>query len=433
MNIKAKIILAAALLLLLPKPAPADGLSLDIKEAIELTLANNAELLSLRQEAVKARAFKIQADGTLTPEVGVSAYADVQREIQTNDGTYRDDSSGVTASLAQTIYSGGRDAALRRQSPQVRTIAELALADGENRAAGELFARFYNVLLQEHRVMTEEAAIRTSELHLREVTRMSELGLANRLEVIRADQQLAANRADLSAARGLYRSAQISLMNYIAIPPSGMRPVKGDLRSLSAEGGRDSSLALAMRSRADLARLEQQLGYQKNQIEIERAGLRPKAVIGAQAGYLDPYRGSDRGEDTWRAELTITVPILDRGSARGNILREQAVLEQDKIAFTQKELDIRSGVETAWTELEATLERLGSTERALLLAEETLRLAEVGYQEGVTPQLDLLAAQSSLTDSRLAHLSAIYNNMLAVVALKVTEGDILSWAKGREF
>lgn len=57
------------------------------------------------------------------------------------------------------------------------------MANSENLAAGELFGRFYNVLLRGERIKAEEAAVKRSELHLREVRKMNELGLANRLEV----------------------------------------------------------------------------------------------------------------------------------------------------------------------------------------------------------------------------------------------------------
>jgi outer membrane protein TolC len=312
-------------------------------------------------------------------------------------------------------------------------MADLALVDGENAAIGELFARFYNVILQEGRIDAERSAITTSELHLREITRMGELGLANRLEVIRASQQLATNRASLSTAEGQYDSALISLMNYMAIPPSERRPVSGLLRVIDVTNDRAESLRLAMSNRADLETLKQQLEYQDNQVEIERGATRPNVALGVSAGYLDPYRGRNSGDDTWRAELSITVPILDRNSAKSAILNARAVLEQDKIALARKELDIKSEVEIAWTEIETSRERLESTSQALTLAAETLRLAEVGFQEGVTPQLDLLTAQDSLTESRLEHLRSLYSHMLAVVALRVTEGDIISWTEEMEF
>ncbi|MDR1943295.1 MAG: TolC family protein [Synergistaceae bacterium] len=431
----ARALLAAVLtlsLLFVPSPSGA-AVSIDIKEAIGLTLQNNLDLLSLRQEMRKAEAFKLQADGAFLPEIGFSAAVDDQKENQTTDGSSRYDNRTARVALSQTLYSGGRNSALRRQSSQVRSIADLTLTDAENRAVGELFARFYNVLLQERRVETERSAITTSELHLREVTRMSELGLSNRLEVIRASQQLATNRANLSSAEGAYDAAVISLMNFMAIPPEERRPVLGRLKAMEVRGDRAESLASAMTSRADRIALEAQLEYQANQIEIERSGARPRVTLGASAGYLDPYRGSDSGDDTWRAELSITVPILDRNVSRGNVIRAQAVIEQDKIALSRKELDIKSGVETAWTELETTVEHLESASQALDLAEETLRLAEVGFQEGVTPQLDLLDAQTSLTGSRLEYLRSLYNHTLAVVALKVTEGGIIEWTEEMEF
>jgi outer membrane protein TolC len=413
-------------ILALPRPAAAQT-SMDIREAMDLMLANNSSLLSLRYEIQKAEALKMQAEGAFKPELALSAGIDEERTGGESGGTGR---AGLTAS--QTLYSGGRNRALLRQSKQVRSIAELTLADAENRAVGELFARFYNVLLQESYVETERSATATSEQHLKEVTRMSELGLSNKLEVIRASQLLAANRADLASAEGLYDSAVISLMNYLAIPPEERRPVSGALRALETIGSREHSLSAAMKNRADLGVLENQTEYRANQIEIERAAIKPRVSLGGSATFLDDERDGNF-DDAWRAELSITVPIFDRDAARGNVIRTQAEASQDKIALRQKELDIKSGVETAWTELETAAKRLVSSVKARELAEETLRLAEIGFQEGVTPQLDLLSAQTSLTESRLEQLRSLYNHMLAVVALKVTEGNIIAWADEVEF
>ncbi|MDD3964048.1 MAG: TolC family protein [Synergistaceae bacterium] len=408
----------------------AEAGAVGINEAIELTLTNNSGLRSLRQETIKAFAFQIQADGTLLPSLSVNAYLDRQKESTTNDGE-RNDNKGARATLEQVIYSGGKNSAIRNQSKQVKNIAEMIIANGENNTVGELYARFYNVLLQRERIKAEESAVNTSQQHLKEVEKMRQLGLANSLEVIRAGQLLATNTANLSTAKGLYESAHISLMNYMGIPPEGRREVTGELSVPEAVGTRQASLEVAREKRADLKRLEEQLEYQKNQILIEKSGTRPKITFGASAGYLNPYLKDDRGDDTWRAELSVTVPIFDRNTARGNAIKAGAVLEQDKIALEQKELDVKSEVETAWAEIESTLQHLKASEKALELAKESLRLAEVGFREGVTPQLDLLNAQTSLTSARLDHARSQYNHLLTIVALKVTEGTVIEWTGER--
>jgi outer membrane protein TolC len=406
---------------------------MDIGEALDLTLRNNSGLLSLRQETDKAFAFKLQADGARKPELGLSAYVDYQKENQASDGSDRNDNRVARLTLSHTLYSGGRNEAMSRQAGHVREIAEKNLADAENRAAGELLIRFYNVLLQERRVETVRSGIATSEMHLREVSKMSELGLSNRLEVIRASQQLATNRANLSSAEGDLDKAVISLMNHMAVPPEDRRPVSGSLESIDAGGSLAESLEAAMANRADRSALERQVEYQKNQIDVENSASKPRVTLGVSAGILDPYRGEDKADDTWRAELAMTIPIFDRDAARGGVIRARAVMEQDRIALSRKDLDIKSEVESSWREIETTRERLESSSLALELAEESLRLARVGFQEGVTPQLDLLQAQTSLTESRLDHLSALYGNMLAVFALKVAEGNIIEWMERADF
>ncbi|MDR0653939.1 MAG: TolC family protein [Synergistaceae bacterium] len=421
------VLIAAFLAISCAARAETAPVPLEIDEALNLMLSRNLTLQSLRKEIDKAEAFKLQADGTLTPEMNLSVSTSESGSNVGQTGT-----NEVALSLEQVIYSGGRNEAMRKQAPQVRSIADLAVEDARNRAAGELFARFYNVLLQERYVETERSATSTSEMHLKEIARMAELGLSNRLEVIRASQQLAANKASLATAEGMHDSAVISLMSYLAIPPEDRRPVSGDLGTLEVSGGRESSLAAALENRADLKMLERQIEYQEYQIDIARSGSKPRITLGASAGLADMDR-TGSFDDSWRAELSLTVPILDRNTARGNVITAQAQSVQDKIALEQKQLDIKSGVETAWAELETATEHLESAEAALSLAEETFRLAGVGFREGVTPQLDLLSAQTSLTSSRLEHLRSLYNRMLAVVALKVTEGNIIEWAERVDF
>ena len=283
------------------------------------------------------------------------------------------------------------------------------------------------MLLQKKYIEAEQDAVKTSELHLREVSRMCDVGLANRLEVIRAQQQLAENRAALATARGAFEAANISLMNYMGIEPGARRAVDGELYEPAIKGSRAESLALASQFRADRRQLEEQIKYQTNQIKIERSEMLPQVTAGFSAGWLSPYRQRDESSDTWRAEVRLSIPIFDRNVTRRAVMEAKAVREQDKIALEQKELDIKSEVETAWTEIETNRENLAASAEALRLARESLRLAEVGYREGVTPQLDLLTAQSDLTAAQLEYNRAQYNCIIAAVALKMTEGTITTW------
>ncbi|MDO4988701.1 MAG: TolC family protein [Synergistes sp.] len=421
-----RLALAAAFALCI-SPCVCAAETIDIKKALEITLRDNISLLSLKQEIVKAYGVKIRADGALLPQVTINANANKQRTPQTNDGSDRSDSESAAVTLEETLYSGGKIMAGIAQSDQVKNMAELELRYGEKQTAGDLYGYFYSVILRKKQIEAEEAAIATSEHHVKQVKKMIELGLANRLEMIRASQQLAQNKSDLAVAKALYETSVIALKNYMSLEPSAAIAVDGNLYEPVVSGDAQNSTRLAMARRDDAEKLRETIKYQTNQIKIERSALLPKVTAGVTTGPTTPYQQKDRTEDTWRAEIAFSMPIFDRNAARSAIINAEAVQAQNKLSLRQKELDIKSDVENAWSNIRRAREAMDAQREALAFAKETLRLAEAGFREGVTPQFDLLDAQSKLTDAQLSYNTAQYACIMAAVELKLTEGTILEW------
>lgn len=410
---------------------------MDIKNAVNITLGKNAELRSLREELLKADAFGLMADGTWLPSVSAEGQANKQKEpvFLTNgtSGKNKQESHSAMVSLKQTLYSGGKDSAVRRQASQKKKIADYIVAQGENKAIGEVFARFYLVILNKERIAAEESAVKTSELHLKEVKRMSELGLANKLDVIRAAQQMASNTADLTEAKGKYETSLNQLKNYMALPPDTSFEIAGELFVPAPKGSREESLATARALRPDLGQLSEEVKFLINQLEIENSAIRPKVYFNLSGGQTNPYKRLDETGDTWKGSITVDVPIFDKNVTRSNVLTAKADLNMGKISKEQKEVDILSEVDTAWTEIEISQSHLKASKKSLDLATEALRLAQVGYEEGVTPQIDLLEAQTTLTNAQLDYISSKYSSLITIVSLKMTEGNIKEWVKESDF
>ena len=141
-------------------------------------------------------------------------------------------------------------------------------------------------------------------------------------------------------------------MNYMGIEP-GARTRRRTASSTSRDKGQPRGISRArLAVPRDRRQLEEQIKYQTNQIKIERSEMLPQVTAGFSAGWLSPYRQRDESSDTWRAEVRLSIPIFDRNVTRRAVMEAKAVREQDKIALEQKELDIKSEVETAWTEIE---------------------------------------------------------------------------------
>lgn len=424
---KARSTVAALLaLMLLSSATTAQATELSISQALRTALDNNPTLSAEREELVKAKATLLQARGNFLPSLTLTGEVSDNR-YPTATGTYRTDSTTGSLALTQEIYAGGKYRAQHRQAKAQLSGAELTVLEAEEALAVEVYSSFYGVLLARETVAAARDAVETSQKHVLEVRQLLRLGLANRLELIRAEQQLSSNEASLASAHGTYDAQRIDLLNLMGLPPSSDYVPEGSLHAPTPEGAPESSVSRAKAQRPDIAIIEKEILAQKEQIRIAKSGMSPTVSITATADHDDPYHNDDRGEDSWSATLEVEIPIFDRNQTRGEVIKAQAQQEQNKKNLRQKELDILSEIELAWVEIADCQAQVDACAKALTLAKESLRLSQVGYREGVTPQLDLLQAQTDLTAARKDYSQALYNHLIKVVALKRAEGELIPW------
>ncbi len=78
------------------------------------------------------------------------------------------------------------------------------------------------------------------------------------------------------------------------------------------------------------------------------------------------------------------------------------------------ELEVRSAAK----EIQETEERILSQQKNIEKAREGLRIVELRYRHGVSPQIELLDAQVALTAARVNYFQAVYDHRLAVAKME---------------
>lgn len=402
---------------------------LGIEEALRIALEKSPTIISERQAINKAKGSMVQAKGNFLPSLTLSGEYEDGRYVSVSSGD-RTDSASAGLVLTENLYAGGKHSALKRQSKAELSQAESSIREAEEALAVDIYDAFYSVLLARETVAAAQDAVDTSKKHVSEVKHMLRLGLANNLEVIRAEQQLSSNEASLASANGSLASSRINLLNLMGLSPASDYHPKGSLKMDVPDGSAKVSVEIAERFRADAEVLEKQIAIQKEQIEIARSAVRPQVDLSLSLDYANPYHNQDRTEDSWTATLSVDVPLYDRGQARGSVMQAQASQEQNVQALAKKYLDIASEVEIAWIEIADSEVEVKAYDKALHLARESLRLSQIGYREGVTPQLDLLEAQSNLTSARKDYSQSLFNHLMNIVSLKRAEGILIPWTLG---
>jgi len=81
-------------------------------------------------------------------------------------------------------------------------------------------------------------------------------------------------------------------------------------------------------------------------------------------------------------------------------------------------------VRQAYLKSEEAKERIEVSKAAVTQAEEGLRIAEIRYENGVAPSVEILDAQTALTQARTNYVQAMVDYKSAIIELKKAMGTL---------
>jgi len=239
-------------------------------------------------------------------------------------------------------------------------------------------------------------------------------GTVPRFNVLRAEVEVANARPRLSRARNAFRIAKNVLVNHLGenVPRDVWEDIPLQLSDTldvpKLEIDVPTAVARAIERRPELTAL--------------RAGeaLRHEGVINAKAGYLPRLQGyvgygarksnfsPDLGDEVhgWEAGVLATWNVFDGELTRGKVAESHALLEKAEIETQEVARQIELEVRTAYSTLVEAWEVLASQEKVLEQGEEAHRLARARAEAGTGTQLDVLGAQTALTDARTTQIRA---------------------------
>ena len=165
----------------------------------------------------------------------------------------------------------------------------------------------------------------------------------------------------------------------------------------------------ALRFRADAAQEQVRAGWM---------AFVPKLnARGTYAWNDDSLFGTDAAGYTVGASLTWN--LFQGFKQIGQAQKAEADLQRAEIALEQQALQNQVDIAEAKRTLDATRQRLAQSRAAVEQAEESLRIRSDRYGEGLERTSDLLQAEATLAERRLAYLQALYRHNVTLYRLEL--------------
>ena len=423
-NFKLKGVLITAFLVscLFSSPARAQFFPtrfLTLEESLALAMKNNQNVRSAREGVEKAQMGIDEARGSFLPSLDLSGGYTRNGGTRTVTTT-ADEVLQAKLGLTQPIYTGGKNSEAYQRSLLDLKVAQEELRRVEQDVAFQVKEAFYNVLLAQEKVTVSEIAVAAAEEHLRMARARFAAGTVAKFDVLQAEVELANTKPALIRARNSLTLAKENLKKVLVIDLRTPIEVVGELTYARIEVDMEEKKAQAQEKRPEMrqALFRQEIG--EREIRVAQAAYYPSFNFSAnyqeQSQDYGPYR------ESWNIGVVLSWNLFDGLITTSKV--EQARIELRRVGLTREELQerIKLEVEEAILNLREAEERISTQVKNVELAEESLRLAQVRYENGVGTSTEVLDARHALIQAKTFLFESLYDYSLAQARLEKAVG-----------
>ncbi len=383
----------------------------ELDSLISRAAQSNLDLKIAQARVREARAEYGIAVGNLLPTVDASGSYARQRESQRQPLVGPNDrlppgipfennfyQSSFDASWEIDVF-GGKRRAVESAKAQV-AAAEFGQRDVLVTLLGEVARNYVEARGYQRQLEIAGENIHAQEQVLAITQNRFTNGLANNLDVQQAATLLAITRASVPTLETAIQASIHRLGVLLGQPPEALQTELSSVAPIPAAPptvpvGLPSELLLR---RPDVAQAERQLAAATANIGVAKADLFPKFYLTGVAGFESVSASDwfDGGSRFWSAGPTVQWNIFDAGRIRANIKIQNARQEQALAKYEQTALSAFEDVENSLVAYAKEQVRRRSLEDAVTSSQESLRLANQLYANGLSNFINVLDAERSL-------------------------------------
>ncbi|MBI5522453.1 MAG: TolC family protein [Desulfarculus sp.] len=400
---------------LLFTPARADDPTLSLPQAIELSLQNNGELKSFREEKGIRDAGKVKA--------GLLPNPTIDFEGATGALTGSRNANNLALGLSQELLLAGKRDKRLSVAERELDIYRWQLADKERLLRDEVKTAVYDVLLAKERVLLADRSIALNRQLLEVTKERLAAGDIPELEMNLVKVELARSESSrIELAKTMFQN-QSKLWTIMGLSLGSRPEIVGKLEADLAIAKSLSDLKqLAVANRPDVKALEAEKSRGEADIALARAEKIPNLTAGLvfRRDTSSMEIGGLEGKDTdytLGVRLSIPIPFFDRNQAGIQEATAKKNSSESRLAAATRAVERE--VETAYATFQNATTVLSLFKDDIIpQLEENLNLTQEAYRLGEVGILAVIQEQKKFFEVNDGYLTALHGRQTALVKLE---------------
>ena len=408
--------------------------SLTVEQAVQRVLQTHPALEQALANIRAAEARTSQASSSQLPELSTdAAYTHIGPIPEFSFPAFGSivlapaDNYDAHVSGKYTVFDFGKtSAAVDLSQSRVQTSRD-AIELTKTNLALQTIRTFYMIKLLQRSMQVQDEQIDALTQHLSVTQKRVTAGSATNFDVLTTQVRVASSqnqRVEIQNSLQKQESLFRQLLNLSTNIPLMLR---GSFQQAPLSLNMDSLHQVALRQRAELKLAhdaEESARLQKNASSRgNMPSLKLIAAYGLKNGY-EPNIYPLRGNWMWGAQAQI--PLFDGGKVSHQEEEAQAAIESEQAHTQDAERQIRSDVEQAVSDVQASWSKVQISDVQLQQAFEAVAIARTRYETGSITNLDLLDAETAESTSKLMSLQALYRYVISKYELDRAVGASFS-------
>jgi outer membrane protein len=394
-----------------------------LDQVLAIALQRNPGITASQQQVEGARARITQSTAAYWPQVsGLVTYdrqhfGSVSGAVSTA-GRLKSDVNNYNANLSasQYVYDFGQTPGLVEESRQNWNASREGLAATLADVVQQVKKAYYEILKNQRLVQVGEETLSSRQKHQEQARAFHEVGLRPKIDVVRAELDVANARQGLIQARYNLRIAFVNLENVLGGPPvKGLYRVVDVAERPPRPQAVEPLLDEAVAARPEIAQFAAQIKAAEGRLQSSEGKYWPNLSGVANYGWQNTEFPLI---ENWQAGVQLTWPIFSGFQTRGEVAEVKARIKQTRAQLDQSKLLVIQQVSQAYLILGETEESIATAEVALRQALENMDLAEGRYRTGVGDAIEYTDAQVTLTSAKSTLVQASYNYLQALADLE---------------
>ena len=399
---------------------------MQLLEQRNLDLQNNARNLAVAQIDLREAGFSLWP--TPLVEIGTSKRYAGEKATGTayTDGGVATSSISAGFTYADILSKPAQyDAAMTRYESSVAFAADTRLNTQSTAAS-----TYFQILLLRDQIKTSEQNVDNAVSIVKIVQARVDAGTVNQIDLLQQKIALQRQRNNVQSLKQDEYAARAALALLLADSVQNLVVQADTLQDVvvpSVAPGLPSEL---LSRRPDLVQAEANLRVSRANVDLARASYLPNISLTGSASLLGSTLSKllDGGAVAVAATGGITETLLDNGARGRDVERSKLAMENALANYRKLAIGAFNDIDTSLGNIELLKELGAVAVNDLARAEESFRIAEVRYREGVADYQTVLVSQNSLFDARMALLANKLARLNAVISFYQSLGG--GWTAG---